>query len=85
MFFSRTEPQGQSVILALYAYSMDLTIEAVKKDLLDIYGLLYPMLDNAEKRTSEARKASQIVDKYDAEMRVRRGEAIGLGRDGSMR
>jgi len=40
--------------------NMRLTVDAVKEDLLEIYGLLYPMLDNYEKRTSEARKASRL-------------------------
>ena len=53
---------------------MRLTIAAVKKDLLEIYGLLYPMLDDLEKKTSEARRASQIADKYDARLAFLRGE-----------
>ena len=54
---------------------MDLTIEAVTKDLLDIYGLLYPMLDKAEKCTSEARRASALADKYDPQLPFIRGDA----------
>jgi hypothetical protein len=53
---------------------MPLTIDAVKKDLLEIYGLLYPMLDDLQKRTTEARTASAIADKYDPELPVIRGE-----------
>jgi len=53
---------------------MDLTVDAVKNDLLDIYGLLYPMLSDAEKRTTEARKASAIADKYDPRLPLLRNE-----------
>ena len=53
---------------------MRLTVTSVRKDLLEIYLLLYPMLDDWEKQTSEAQKASAIADKYDARLPVIRGE-----------
>ena len=56
-----SEPTPEDLERQLAAYKGR---QSAIKDLMDVYGLLYHMLDKGQRNSTEARQATDIMDKY---------------------